>query len=130
MEFYFDYDDSNGNIYDIYSDYLLTQDATLLTKLPRLFAEFLDMQDENDTRFEEFLNTILKLLGRNYTDEPVYKGANILTVMCCGIFHLCKMHHMMNMNTGFNHTTETLYLPTFTVAEKLMSLSHFSFRLV
>lgn len=111
---YFHYDESHGNIYDTFSDFLVTRDQDVYAKLPKFYSEFLDMYGI-DEKFPEFLDVVYDLIQITPGAETVdvYHGANIMTLMCCSVFHLCKMHHMMNMHEDYEYETAEIYLKPF-----------------
>lgn len=58
------------------------------TNLPLLFRVHVNTPE----RFGNFLHLALSTLSNvQNPDMPLYRGANIFTVLCCGVFHLCKL---------------------------------------
>jgi hypothetical protein len=118
---HFAYDESVGTIYDIYANYLVSKDEMELHKLPNFYFDSLDMNYAEET-FPEFLDAVYDLVQTTPDGETVdvYKGANIMTFMCCSIFHLCKLHYMLNMEMNYEYDAVDLYMKPFSKWMKKM----------
>jgi hypothetical protein len=90
---------SNKNIYSTVIKYILSNDTEkdkILDDIPLFYATFL----KNPSQFKEFINEIhLMMKQLSPSNFVVYKGANIITLMTCAVFHISKLYTMIPSNT-------------------------------
>ncbi len=90
---------SNKNIYSTVIKYILSNDTEkdkILDDIPIFYATFL----KTPSQFKEFINEIhLMMKQLSPSNFVVYKGANIITLMTCAVFHISKLYTMIPSNT-------------------------------
>jgi hypothetical protein len=93
---------SNKNMYRTVCTYALSKDAErnkILDDIPEFYAAFLTKPKQ----FKEFVNEVeLMMIELSPSNFVVYKGANILTLMTCAVFHISKLYTLIPSNTYDN----------------------------
>ena len=93
--------DTSTNIYNVIKLFLLQHNEIILEKLPDFYRIFL----KEPTKFKEFLDTIYQ--DSLTCNTHIYKDINILTCMCCAVFHLTKLYIMLNrIYTEYDHVLQ------------------------
>jgi hypothetical protein len=93
---------SNKNMYKTVCTYALSKDTErnkILDDIPLFYATFLTKPNQ----FKEFINEVEWMMEYlSPSDFIMYKGANILTLMACAVFHISKLYTMIPSNTYDN----------------------------
>jgi hypothetical protein len=79
-----------NNIYDTVKTFITSRDERVLEKLPLFYHNCLLYPKT----FSDFLQTVS--ISTFDKHMAVYKGANILTLLCCAVFHLTKLYVLLH----------------------------------
>lgn len=94
----FDTTENNKNIYDTVKLYLIHHNEITLNKLPMFYKLFL----KDPYKFKDFLDIIFE--ASLQSNNIIYEDVNIITLMCCAVFHITKLYIMLNrVHTDYEH---------------------------